>query len=60
LLECLIQKAKKLNFNEMFTEASISAKPFFEKHCFEVLEQVKTINSVGFVNFKTKKDLKGF
>ena len=56
LLECLIKKAKKANFTEVFTEASITAKPFFEKQGFKVIKkQVKTFNGVDFVNYKMKK-----
>jgi putative acetyltransferase len=56
LLKCLIQKAKKLGLTEVFAEASIIAKPFFEKRGFELMEkQVKTFNGADFVNFKMKK-----
>lgn len=30
LSKCLLQKAKNLGLTEVFTEASITAKPFFE------------------------------
>jgi len=41
LLECLIKKAKKLNFTEVFTEASITAKPFLKQGFKVIKKQVK-------------------
>jgi len=56
LLECLIQKAKNWGFTEVVTEASITARPFFEKQGFKMVKkQIKTLNSVYFVNYKMKK-----
>ena len=43
LLECLIKKARKLNLNEVFTEASITAKPFFKEQGFKIIKkQIKS------------------
>lgn len=58
LLECLVQKAKKLSLTEVITEASITAKPFFEKYGFKLIKkQVKTINDVDFVNYRMDKKI---
>ena len=56
LLECLIRKAKSLDITEALTEASITAKPFFEKQGFKIVKkQIKTLNDVDLVNYKMKK-----
>ena len=56
LLECLIKKARKLNLTEVFTEASITAKPFFKEQGFKIIKkQIKTFNGVDFVNYIMKK-----
>jgi putative acetyltransferase len=58
LLEYIIQKAKNVGFTEVFTEASITARPFFEKQGFKLIKkQVKTINTVDFINYKMKKGI---
>lgn len=56
LLELMIEKAQELNIDEIFTDASTTAKPFFETQWFDVIKkQVKTINDVDFINYKMKK-----
>lgn len=56
LLNELLRKAKELNMDEIFTEASITAKPFFEAQGFKVIKkQVKTIDNIEFVNYLMKK-----
>lgn len=58
LLDCLTQGAKKFHINLVFTEANITAKPFFEKQGFELMKkQVKTLNDVDFVNYIMKKSI---
>ncbi|MEH1890533.1 MAG: GNAT family N-acetyltransferase [Nostoc sp.] len=39
ILEQLESKAKVLGIEKLFTEASITAKPFFESHNFSVMKQ---------------------
>ncbi|MEH1842887.1 MAG: GNAT family N-acetyltransferase [Nostoc sp.] len=39
ILEQLESKAKYLKIKKLFTEASITAKPFFENHNFIVMKQ---------------------
>ncbi len=58
LLEHLIKKAKAIDLDEVVTEASITAKPFFEKQGFEaVKKQIKTLNNVEFINYKMRKKI---
>ena len=56
LLDMMIKKAQDLNFDEIFTEASKTAKPFFEAQGFKVVKnQIKKFNSVDFINYRMKK-----
>ena len=58
LLNLMIKKARELNINEIFTDASITAKPFFESQGFKVIKkQIKTFNNVDFINYQMKKAL---
>jgi len=58
LLECLIQKAQNMEFTEVATEASITARPFFENQGFKVTKkQIKRFNNVNFINYKMKKSI---
>lgn len=58
ILEQLEQEARKLGVQQLTTEASITARPFFEKRGFEVIEkQIKKLRGVDFINFCMKKDL---
>ncbi len=53
LLQKIMEKAKALQISTLETEASITAKPFFEKHGFKIIkEQIVFINEVGLTNFK--------
>lgn len=57
LLNLMIKKAQELNIGEIFTEASITAKPFFEFQGFNVIKkQIKTLNGVDFINYQMKKN----
>lgn len=59
LLRQLEQKANALGLNEITTDASITAYPFFIKHGFYVTEEyVKQRNGVDFLNRKMKKKLR--
>jgi putative acetyltransferase len=56
LLDVMIKKAQDLNFDEIFAEASKTAKPFFETQGFKVIKkQIKKFNSVDFMNYRMKK-----
>lgn len=54
-----LEKDARLNgILEVFTEASITAKPFFEAKGYEVYEkQSKRFNQIEFINFIMKKRL---
>jgi putative acetyltransferase len=50
--------AKSDGFSELITEASITARPFFESIGYQVeAEQVKIVRECEFINFKMKKEL---
>jgi putative acetyltransferase len=52
----MIKKAQDLKFDEIFTDASKTAKPFFEAQGFKVMKnQIKKFNSVDFINYRMKK-----
>lgn len=58
LLKVLESKAKVLGVTEVFTEASITAKPFFNKRGYLCLrKQNKVLNSVSFINYLMKKTM---
>jgi putative acetyltransferase len=58
LLEQLELKAKALGIQNLFTEASITAKPFFERHNFIVVKQ-QEVERRGqkMINFIMKKSI---
>jgi putative acetyltransferase len=57
---CALEKeAKKLGYTELYTEASITAKPFFQNRGYKILRsQNKQYNGQVFVNFIMKKGIK--
>jgi N-acetylglutamate synthase-like GNAT family acetyltransferase len=56
LLKVLEAKAQELGLQEITTESSITAKPFFLAQGFLVLaEQTKVLRGVSFINFKMLK-----
>ncbi len=58
LLKELQQIAEERNYEVLTTEASITAKPFFEKHGFSVMQiKKKLYNGKEFINYKMKKQL---
>lgn len=58
LLKVFEKEARELGLNEITTEASITAKPFFEKQGFVcVKKQNKEYKGMFFVNFLMKKSL---
>jgi putative acetyltransferase len=58
LLKKIIDTAVELNISKLETDASITAKPFFEKHDFVTLQQqTVTINNVDLINYKMERTL---
>ncbi len=61
LFQKLEQQALELGISEIFTEASITAKPHAEAKGFKVVkEQQKHFNGVEFINYVMKKSLLDF
>jgi putative acetyltransferase len=53
LLNALLAQARRTNIPRLHTEASITARPFFEAHGFTVdAEQTVTARGVEFINFR--------
>ncbi|WP_246067942.1 GNAT family N-acetyltransferase [Legionella geestiana] len=51
-------RAKELGIKRLYSEVSITAKPFFEKCGYVVLnEQTKVINGVSFINYYMVKEM---
>ncbi len=58
LLNKIIEITKTQNVTALTTEASITAKPFFEKRGFEaVKQQTKTVKETEFVNYIMRKKI---
>ncbi len=58
ILEHIESKAKDLGINKIFTEASITAKPFFESHKFiAIKKQEVERRGQKFINFIMEKNL---
>lgn len=58
LLKKLEEKAKKLNFKEITTESSITAKPFFESQGFSVIQKKeKEHRNMIFVTYLMNKTI---
>src|SRR5215210_6906669 len=58
LIDEILQIAEQRNYSVLTTEASITARPFFEAFGFEVTQvKRKLFNGKDFTNFKMKKDL---
>ncbi|MCU6793854.1 GNAT family N-acetyltransferase [Paenibacillus sp. WQ 127069] len=56
LMNTIEADARKLGLTEMDTEASITAKPFFERQGYQTIQlQVVERNGVNLVNFKMTK-----
>lgn len=56
ILAALEEHARALGLQRLFTEASITARPFFEKHGFGVLaEQQVELRGVTFINYRMEK-----
>lgn len=58
LLRVLEYEMTQLGVTEIHTDASITAKPFFERHGFVTVQpQTVTVRGVSMVNFKMVKAL---
>jgi putative acetyltransferase len=56
MMAALVAEARRLGLGRMFTEASITAKPFFESQGFAVLApQVVTCRGQEFVNYRMER-----
>ena len=50
--------ARRLGLKQIFTEASITARPFFERRGFQLIaQQVVLIRGVEFINYRMSKPL---
>lgn len=59
LLSAILEKARTQHITRIFVEASITAKPFFEKHGFVVVAKQTVIhNGVEFINYLMELHLK--
>ncbi|MFO8671907.1 GNAT family N-acetyltransferase [Legionella pneumophila serogroup 1] len=51
-------RARELGIKQLFSEVSITAKPFFEKCGYVTIkEQTKVLNDISFINYYMVKDL---
>ncbi|MBM3207702.1 MAG: GNAT family N-acetyltransferase [Chlamydiae bacterium] len=58
LMKEIFLRAKKNSIRLLFSEVSITAKPFFERHGFAIIEKQQVIkNGVKFTNFKMEKTI---
>jgi putative acetyltransferase len=56
LLAAIVLEAQRVGLTRLFTEASITARPFFEAQGFVMLApQVVTCRGVEFVNFRMER-----
>jgi putative acetyltransferase len=56
-----VAEAQRLGLCRLFTEASITARPFFEAHGFTALApQVVTCRGAEFVNYRMERYLLNF
>ncbi len=58
LLSHLESVARSMGIQELYTEASITARLFFERRGFQLVEQqLASIRGQNFINFRMKKRL---
>ncbi|MCX7592834.1 MAG: GNAT family N-acetyltransferase [Fischerella sp.] len=58
LLESIETKAKELGINRLFTEASITAKGFFERKGFQVIKQQEVeLRGIKFINYCMDREI---
>jgi putative acetyltransferase len=60
LLAAVVAEARRLSLARLFTEASVTARPFFEAHGFVVLTpQLVIVREVEFVNYQMERIIRG-
>jgi putative acetyltransferase len=58
LMREILKRAKQNRIHRIFSEVSITAKPFFERHHFVVTaEQIDYKKGIGLINFKMERTL---
>jgi len=56
LMKEILQRAKNNHIHHIFSEVSITARPFFEKHRFKVVkEQTMVRKGIELINFKMER-----
>ena len=56
LMNEILRRAKNNHINRIFSEVSITAKPFFENYNFDVIsEQIDYKKGVGLINYKMER-----
>jgi len=57
LMQAIDEEAKKESIARIFSEVSITAKPFFLNHGFKIIEQQHVqLRGIEFINFKMNKN----
>ena len=57
----ILTRAKSSNIDRIFSEVSITARPFFEKQGFAVLAEQKIVrNGIELTNFKMERKSNGW
>lgn len=60
LLAAIVEEARRLRLGRLFSEVSITARPFFESQGFVVLaEQEVEVRGVRFINYRMERRLDG-
>ncbi|MEW4486871.1 GNAT family N-acetyltransferase [Thalassoglobus sp. JC818] len=60
LMVAILEEAAQLDLNELTSDVSITARPFFERHGFQVVTPQQVVkNGVVFDNFKMRRTLSG-
>jgi putative acetyltransferase len=58
MIEVIQSYARSMYLKRLYVEASITAKPFFEKRGFQLMEkQTVVLRGVEFINYKMKFSL---
>lgn len=58
LMDAILEKAASTGVQRIFAEVSITARPFFERHGFQILkEQLVSLRGVELRNYKMEKNL---
>ena len=58
LLATLEAEARKLNITKLTTDSSLTARPFFLSHGFQLVTQnIKTVDGIEFLNSRLEKNI---